>query len=189
MSLAIEIKSVDDYVPYFHTRNYLLKKRNESGLSPHELMEQLGYRDLDKFYNQLHRWHECRGRIPHNYLETLGVDFRTLEFTIELDQELYDVAASLPVSVNGYIKGKMPGFYRHYDFPEPMDYRSVLEFLLDKSMEEPAHYFIRIPGIKLVDVSHGEVVHETHYRPGMWSSRNWVVFKDQGRHLAAEPVV
>ncbi len=181
-SSVLEIHTIDDYIPYYHTRIYLRTKKKESGRSIPELMDAVNITNEERFQNQSLNWHDCRGRIPHSYLGAIGADLATLEFTVELDQELFDRALQLPVMVHSYVKGKMPGFYRQYEFPEPAEYENVIDFLLDKSIDDSAHYFIKVAGLKLVDIHRGEIVNETFFRPGLWNSRNWIVFKDQGHN-------
>lgn len=179
-STVLEILTVDDYIPYYHTKTYLRNCRKKWSGNNEDLMKASGVYDSEKFSGHLDKWHDCRGRVPYGYLKAIGASYKTIEFTVELDQELYEKALNLPMTVRGYVKGRMPGFYRQFDFPEPADFDSVLDFLLEKSLDDQAHYFIKIPGIKLVDIHQGEVIHETYFRPGIWSARNWVVFKDQG---------
>ncbi len=179
-STVLEIRTVDDYVPYYHTRAYFRQCKRKSTLSDEDLMKASGLYDLEKFRNSLDKWHECRGRVPYGYLKAIGANYRTIEFTVELDQELYEQTLGLQMMVKGYVKGRMPGFYRQFDFPESADFDDVVDFLIEKSLDDQSHYFIKIPGIKLVDIHQGEVIHETYFRPGIWSARNWVVFKDQG---------
>ncbi|MCB1144997.1 MAG: hypothetical protein KDK54_22310 [Leptospiraceae bacterium] len=80
---------------YFHTRNYI---RNLSSRIPNRtsdlrflhLAEILNYRKLQKLEKKRRVWDTLLEPIPVEYFESLGVKMNLLDFTLELDQEIYE---------------------------------------------------------------------------------------------------
>ncbi len=177
--LKDELKSVEDYIPYFHTRQYMKRRYRECNLSESALMKSAGYATPDLFLHHQEEWLRCEGSIPAGYLEAIGVDFRVLEFVLDLDRELYDTALSLPLQVASYGVRTEDLVTQIRTFGSFIDYERALQLIRGFSEKQPFQFFINIPGIRYSEVSRMEGEREILYRPSMVITRSSVEFSSQ----------
>lgn len=93
--LIPKITSVNDYLPYRHSRLLLQTHYKElpvdrKGLPLNlaAMMEATGYRKRLKFLNRmLEQWINCAGKIPIKFLEFIGITKKDLLWTLEFDKQ------------------------------------------------------------------------------------------------------
>lgn len=179
-ALNSELKRVEDYIPYFHTMRYLSKKLFECNWDNSNLKKAAGYANLERFLTHRREWHRCEGSIPRGYLDALGVDLHVLEFTVELDQELYDRAIEFPVPVSTY-GVRVPNQPAQIKIlAGTMDIERAVEFLLNISDKEDLKYFINVPGLRYIEISRYDGIREIRYRPEVHVTLSSVEFSAQG---------
>ncbi len=178
--LKDEITVIEDYVPYFHTMRYMDRKYHECLLSDEQLKRASGYANIEQFRRHRADWHRCEGSIPKNYMNVLGVDFHVLEFTLELDQQLFDRAIQMPVDVISYGIRLEDQTVMTRPFAKGMDYERAVGFLVNISRQNTFRYFINIPGLRYIEISRQEGIREVLYRPAIYVTGISVEFGNQG---------
>jgi hypothetical protein len=179
-ALNSELKRVEDYIPYFHTMSYLENRFQECGADNEYLKRSAGYANLERFLSHRREWHRCEGSIPRGYLDALGVDLHVLEFTVELDQELYDRVIELPVPVSTYGVRVPNQPAQTKILAGTMDIERAVEFLLNISDRYDMKYFINVPGLKYIEISRQDGIREIRYRPEINVTLSSVDFSTRG---------
>ncbi|WP_321992654.1 hypothetical protein [Marispirochaeta aestuarii] len=85
------------YDRLYHTRRYFMGKalqipcfkKRLIGTRYEEIQDFYGYKYMQKFFNQLKQWNSLRVPIPVRYLEAIEIDYKVLEFYLEIDHETY----------------------------------------------------------------------------------------------------
>ena len=170
---------LDDYIRFRHTKAYI---RSKSLLHPSgkEIMASIGYRSLGKFIVHRKEWDELTRRIPVKYFSAIGVDLYVLRFTLELDQQEFDLALELPFSPKSYGVRLQPTIYHTMDFPSHTTEEQAIHFLKDYSKNTHTYCFITVPDIKSVWVQPDGAVLTTLYRPELEINKAWVKASELG---------
>ena len=179
ISSVPQANRLDDYIRFRHTKAYI---RGKSLLHPSskEIMASIGYRTLRKFTVHRKEWDELTGRIPVKYFSAIGVDLEVLRFTLELDQQEFDLALELPFSPKSYGIRLMPTVYHTMDFPSQTTEEQAIVILKDYSKNTRTYCFITVPDIKSVWVQPDGAVLTTLYRPELEIGKEWVKASDSG---------
>jgi hypothetical protein len=169
---------LEGYIRFRHTKAYI---RNKSALHPSkEIMASIGYRALHKLTVHRREWDELTRRIPVKYLSAIGVDLDVLRFTLELDQQEFDLALELPVFPKSYGVRLMPTVYRTMDFPSKTTEERAILILKDYSKTSQVYCFITVADLKSVWVQPDGAVFTVFYRPELEIDKAWVNASESG---------
>ena len=72
-----------------NTKTYLNQERKSCQLDDKTVAEKTGYRNFSKFLRKRELWHIMKMSFPRKYLEVIGVDWNTLEYAVEIDNEAF----------------------------------------------------------------------------------------------------
>ena len=84
-----------DYIPYNHCRQYVSKLSSVipySGAGKADrlrLMDKIGMKNYSKFHRNRFEWDKLKKKIPLDYLKEVGVDWKVMEYCLQLDYEAY----------------------------------------------------------------------------------------------------
>ena len=168
-----------NYVKFFHTISYIQKKSEEFDYrSQNEirlLMKQCGYTKRHKFLIHREQWNKLERKIPKIYLESIGVDFRTLHFTLDLDREQYQKILQIPFSPEFATIHIMPGIYQSLPLPEGITEEDAIEVIQTYAQEKNIRCFINLPEIKSIRFEPDGMVVVLYYPPILQESRHWMI--------------
>jgi len=117
---------IEKYSRFQHTKEYLKFKRKESINTKNKLMELgriLGYKIKSssfsaKIQKRFQNFESCRGLIPFEYLDAIGVKREELNLCRELDMEIFEIEKTKPRFPNRGFHTLAPAIFRVTEFLE-----------------------------------------------------------------------
>jgi len=126
--------TIKEYQKFFFMRAYISQKseeffRGQSREKLREVAEEIGYKKIQKFKKHLEEWNRLERKVPLKYLEIIGVQRPTLDFTLELDRAEFERARRGPFLPQKAILRLHPAFYTSYEFAEGTELEEAIEEL------------------------------------------------------------
>ncbi|MDH5657149.1 MAG: hypothetical protein OEZ34_14655 [Spirochaetia bacterium] len=166
------------YEKFYHTVSYISKKslefdRNSTETDFQNLMELCGYNKKQKF--QIHRkqWNLLERKVPRKYLEGIGIQMRTLDFTLELDKNEYKRMLEIPYNPTFVTVKIMPGIYQSLTLPDEITEEEAIEIMQIYAKDHNIRCFINLPEIKTVEIDQDGKVDIRYFEPKILEDQNW----------------
>ena len=166
------LEKLSDYQRFFHTKAYI-KGKSDSLKNEKELMRMCGYASLYKF--RIHRkgWDSLERTIRKKYLQAIGVSLDTLRFTVDLDNEEYEKALSLPFSPTKAVIRVMPTIFSKVELPEGINEEDAIVLLKKLSRQIGKYCFINFGAVKSVFVSRTVPCSQSSTDQRLRSEKTW----------------
>jgi hypothetical protein len=182
---AHHINSLDDYERFYHTKRYLgnLNPVKESNfkLSPTDtntiknMMNALGYSNINKFRTIKNEWDSLRRPIPLKYFDYIGADRNVLEFTLELDNEEYEQAIELPRYPRYAIVRRMAAIYKNIKIPSGLREEDARSYLFDLMAKNRLRCCINYPELLSIFLEPNGTVNYVYYPPEIRFGKKYAV--------------
>lgn len=177
-----QLERLSDYQRFFHTKTYI-KSKSLFYADEKKLMDVCHYRDRSKFYFDQKQWDDLEKPVPTRYLREIGVDFKTLQFTVELDCEEYKKALDLPFfPKQGFVRYRSSS-YAVFNFLEGTSEEQAIELLKELSTKEQVLSLINVRGLKTIFVQPDGLAFTKYYTPTVEIFHDCVVASKAGRDL------
>jgi len=143
------LEQIADYQRFFHTKSYI-KNKSIAYKEEKRLMHVLGYRNIRKLRIHRNEWDGFERPVPLKYLSEIGVDLRTLQFTIELDQEEYDKALTFPLFPIKVAIQASPSSLSLYRFPFATSESDAVSLLRKMARRMNLRFLINYKNLKSI---------------------------------------
>jgi hypothetical protein len=173
------LEKLSDFQRFFHTRTYI-KNKSDSFKNEKELMRECGYANLNKFRIHRKAWDNLERPIPRKYLQGIGVSLETLQFAVELDQEEFEKALSLPFSPTKAVIRVMPTIYSTVQLPESMGEEEAISALKEMSKKIGKYCFINFGSLKTVFAEPDGLMFTKYYRPTIEIRSDLIIASQDG---------
>lgn len=178
--------TIKDYQKFFFMRAYISQKseeffRGQSREKIQEVAEEIGYKKIQKFKKHLEEWNRLERKVPLKYLEIIGVQRTTLDFTLELDRAEFERARRGPFLPKKAILRLHPAFYTSYDFAEGTELEEAIEELKKVCRERHIRGFIEFWPVKTIGVRPDGSTYEAFNKPEVRFSQNYLIPEGSSR--------
>ncbi len=175
-----EVNKIENYEKFYFTKTFIKKKQEEYSQNKAKgwvtaLAEQLGYRKIQKFKKHMEEWNRMERKIPLKYLEIIGVERKTLDFTLELDWEEFEKAKKGPFIPKKAMLRLHPAFYGTMEFPEGTGLEEAIEQLKIVCMEKKIRGFIEFWPVKTIGVRSDGSSYEVFNEPKVRFSERFLI--------------
>jgi len=140
-----------------------------------ELAEQIGYRKIQKFKKHMEEWNRMERKIPLKYLEIIGVERKTLDYTLELDWEEFEKAKMGPFFPKKAILRLHPAYYGSIEFPDGTDLEEAIEQLKIVCIEKKIRGFIEFWQVKTIGIRPDGSAYEAFNKPRVRFSEKFLI--------------
>ena len=173
-SYVHHLEDVTDYERFFHTRSYIGSK-SKVYKDEKILMKLLSYHNLNRLHIHRNTWDAFELPIPIRYLKEIGVDLNTLRFTIELDQEEYEKALSLPFFPTKAVIQDSEASFSIIILPIGICEIGAIYFLRKMSLNMNISCFLTLENIKTLYFKPDGKVFANYYKPIVQISEELVI--------------
>jgi len=175
-----EVNKIENYEKFYFTKTFIKKKQEEYSQNKAkdwvtELAEEIGYRKIQKFKKHMEEWNRMGRKIPLKYLEIIGVERKTLDFTLELDWEEFEKAKKGPFIPKKAMLRLHPAFYGTMEFPEGTGLEEAIEQLKIVCMEKKIRGFIEFWPVKTIGVRSDGSSYEVFNEPKVRFSERFLI--------------
>ena len=146
---------VKNYEMFFHTSRFITDKSKGFDIYSDDqeklrLRQLLGLDDERYFTIEREAWNSVKKDIPLAYLNAIGADLKTIEFTLELDLEEYEKETVRSSSIRFASTKIMKGLYQHLSLPLDITDEKAVEIMKAFSVEIGQKSAIHYPELKLI---------------------------------------
>ena len=190
--LIPKVTSVEDYVPYRHTRLFLKTKyrdvpQNGRG-TPGDIEQWLAIfhrTNKTKFLRRLHSWIDLEGKIPMKFMDLLGISGEDLFWILDFDKEDYHEALKCATRPKYFQYRAMPCVYPVVPLPADISEEDAVIYVREFMKGKPDYVrkvaaCILYGGIKSVWVTEGNSGVDT-YEPEIVIEKDFVFLKQGDR--------
>jgi hypothetical protein len=146
-------------------------------------MRKCGYSSLRKFRFHRKDWDNLERPVPRKYLQAIGVDINTLEFTVELDEEEYEKVLQFPFSPRKALLRVMPTVFTTVQLPDGVTEEEAVFLLKGLSRKTGKYGFINFENIKTTFAQPDGFVFTKYYKPLLRVTRDSVIASEDGRGI------
>lgn len=179
----VKINSIKDYKRLRNTKAYI--RHRSSGIeSTEELMKKSGYANLNKFKKHRKEFENLERNIPLAYLDAIGVNYATLKFCGELDQEEFDIARGIEDLHPQFAMVRlMTTIYSNIEFPEGTTEKQAIEYLINYSAETGKKCVINYRDFKTVTVDPEGRVKIVYHPPSFRITKSYLIPGETGNDI------
>ena len=183
------INKITDYERLRNTKTFIQKRsqnipntRRHSALSI-ELMEKCRYKNYQQFFNHRNEWDALTRKIPLVYLASIKADFETIKYALRLDQQEYDHALSIPLFPEYAVVRLIGAVYSHHQIPTGTPEDEATEMIKQFSCKNGLRCCINYPDFKTIWIEPDGRIITSHYWPSLQITKEWAIFKEDGRDI------
>ena len=180
LSVNQPINEIADYEFGKNIKAYLRQKLSLK--DPKLIMRPSGSGNICKFRKHTEEWLSFTRPIPEKFLETIGVDWKILEYVAELDRENFRRAINLPRYPRYVIVRLMPAIYQTKPLPAGIAETDAIELVKSWIKEKPFQCMINYPELLTISID-ASGVRFISYEPIITIKNHMVSFGITGRRI------
>lgn len=126
-------------------------------------------------------WNSLERKVPLAYLDAIGVDRDTLDFTLELDREEFKRVSQGPFYPKRGSLRLHPAYYQGVEFPEEVSEKEAVEIMREICMDEGLRGFIELHPVKTVGIRADGSVYAVYQRPEVTFTKRFMIPRGLGK--------
>jgi hypothetical protein len=172
----------------FNTKAYLNQRRRACELDDATIAERTGYRNFNKFLRKRELWHAMKMPFPRSYLNVIGVDWKVLEYIVELDQDAFYSEFEKPQLPVRFTVRYFAALYGSRELGDCESEEEAIAIVKEFSRESGFRCCINYPQLKTIFIEPDGSINTILYKPTIIITRDHVSFGETGEGIGTARV-